>query len=69
VLALRAEGFFRLEFLLLLFQDKRSSPRGNERATIIYLNENISLSDSENVLQFLNSATLLDVYPSMVSLR
>jgi len=23
--------FFRLDFLLLLYQDKRSSPRGNER--------------------------------------
>jgi len=44
-LALWAEGFFRLEFLLLLFQDKRSSPRGNERARIIYLNEYISAEE------------------------
>ncbi len=35
VLALRAEGFFRLDFLLLLCQDKRSSPRGNERDRIL----------------------------------
>jgi len=31
-LALRAEGFFRLDFLLLFYQEKSSSPRGNERA-------------------------------------
>jgi hypothetical protein len=30
-LALRAEGFFRLDLLLLFYQEKSSSPRGNER--------------------------------------
>ena len=30
-LALWAEGFFRLDFLLLFYQEKSSSPRGNER--------------------------------------
>ena len=34
-LALRAEGFFCLEFLVLLFQDKTTSPRGNEQDRII----------------------------------
>jgi len=33
-LASRTEGFFRLDFLVLLCQDKRTSPRGNERARI-----------------------------------
>jgi hypothetical protein len=33
-LAAWAEGFFRLEFLVLLFQDKRTSLRGNERMRI-----------------------------------
>jgi len=29
--ALRAEGFFRLDFLVLFYQEKSSSLRGNER--------------------------------------
>jgi hypothetical protein len=33
-LASRAEGFFRLDFLLLFYQEKSSSPRGNERDRI-----------------------------------
>jgi len=35
-LALRAEGFFRIDFLLLFYQEKSSSLRGNERARIPY---------------------------------
>jgi len=31
VFCLWVEGFFRLDFLLLLYQDKGSSLRGNER--------------------------------------
>jgi len=31
----RAEGFFRLDFLLLLCQDKRSSPCGNEQTEYV----------------------------------
>jgi len=46
-LALWAEGFFRLEFLLLLFQDKRSSPRGNERTEYFIKTGIFFLSDSE----------------------
>jgi hypothetical protein len=33
-LASRAEGFFCLDFLLLFYQEKSSSPRGNERYRI-----------------------------------
>jgi len=44
-LAQRAEGFFCLEFLVLLFQDKRTSPRGNERDRISYQNVNISAEE------------------------
>jgi len=31
VFCLRAEGFFRLDFLLLFYQEKSSSLSGNER--------------------------------------
>ena len=39
------EGFFRLDFLVLLCQDKRTSLRGNERDRTSYLNENISTEE------------------------
>jgi hypothetical protein len=39
-LAQWAEGFFRLDFLLLFYQEKSSSPRGNERTRVIHYNEN-----------------------------
>ena len=35
------EGFFRLDFLFLLCQDKRTSPRGNERARTLHLTQSI----------------------------
>jgi len=40
-----AEGFFCLDFLLLFYQEKSSSPRGNERNKTSRLNGNISAEE------------------------
>jgi hypothetical protein len=41
-LALRAEGFFRLDFLVLLCQDKRTSPAVMSGENILLKREHLS---------------------------
>jgi hypothetical protein len=47
--SLRAEGFFCLDLLLLFYQEKSSSPRGNERTEFLIKNENsVILNEVKN---------------------
>jgi len=47
-LALRAEGFFRLDFLVLLCQDKRTSPAAMSGENILLKQKLIILRDEES---------------------
>ena len=48
-LALRAEGFFRLDFLVLLCQDKRTSPAAMSGENILLKRELVILSEAKNL--------------------